>query len=281
MNKKQIVVVLAIVAVCGYLYHLDPKALTKPKETRTNAGVAEGNRPAASNVTVATVSAAGKTAIGAALTNKINDLENQLKSASGDQKLALQKQLAQQWDDDNQPAPSAFYYMEAAKQDNAFADWLNAGNHFNDAYKFTQDTAARQTFAANAAESFQNALKLNPKSLDAKTGLGVAFVNGAGAPMQGIGLLLEVVKEDPKNIAAQMSLGQFAITSGQFEKAIDRFKTIIAIKPGFEGYFYLAECYKQIGKKAEAIAAYQKCKEMMPDPTFGKRIDDYINELKH
>lgn len=280
MNKKQIVVVAAVVIVCGYLYHLDPKALTKPKETRTNAGVAEGNRPQ-SSVTVATVSAAGKIAIGAALTNKINDLENQLKNASGDQQLALQKQLAAQWYDDNQPAPSAFYYMEAAKQDNAFEDWLNAGIHFNEAYKLTQDTAARQTFATNASEAFQSALKLKPASLDAKTGLGVAYVNGAGAPMQGIRLLLEVVNQDPKNINAQMSLGQFAMTSGQFEKAIDRFKTIVAIQPGFEAYFYLAESYKEIGKKAEAIAAYQKCKESMPDPTFGKRIDDYINELKH
>jgi hypothetical protein len=26
--------------------------------------------------------------------------------------------------------------------------------------------------------------------------------------------------------------------------------------------------------KKEAIDAYQKCKEMMPDPVFGQRIDD-------
>src|ERR1700761_1051482 len=139
MNKKQIVVVGAVAVICGYLYLLPPKGLVKPKETRTNAGVAEGNRPASSSVSIATVSAAGKTAIGAALTNKINDLENQLKNATGDQKLALQKQLATQWDDDNQPAPSAFYYMEVAKQDNVLADWLNAGNHFNEAFKLTQD----------------------------------------------------------------------------------------------------------------------------------------------
>lgn len=281
MNKKQIVVVGAVAVICGYLYLQPVKGLVKPKETRTNAGVAEGNRPA-SNVTVATVSAAGKTAIGAALTNRINDLENQLKNASSDaQKLPLQKQLADQWYADNQPAPAAFYYMEAGKQENMFDDWLNAGNRFNEAYKLTQDTAARQTYAANAAESFKNAMKLKAESLDAKTGLGVALVNGAGAPMEGIRLLMEVVKQDPKNLNAQMSLGQFAMTSGQFEKAIDRFKTILAIQPSFEAYFYLAESYKEVGKKAEAIAAYQKCKELIPDPAFGKKIDDYINELKH
>jgi len=33
--------------------------------------------------------------------------------------------------------------------------------------------------------------------------------------------------------------------------------------------------------KKEAIDAYQKCKEMMPDPVFGQRIDEYIKELKN
>src|ERR1700743_91585 len=116
MNKKQIVVVGAVAVICGYLYLQPVKGLVKPKETRTNGGVAQGDKPSASNVTVTTVSAAGKTAIGAALTNRINDLENQLKNASSDaQRLPLQKQLADQWYADNQPAPAAFYYMEAGK----------------------------------------------------------------------------------------------------------------------------------------------------------------------
>ena len=67
----------------------------------------------------------------------------------------------------------------------------------------------------------------------------------------------------------------------QVEKAVDRFKTIIAQKPGIEPYFYLAESYKQLGMKQEAIAAYEKCKTMMPDPTFDQKIDGYIKELKN
>jgi uncharacterized protein HemY len=98
--------------------------------------------------------------------------------------------------------------------------------------------------------------------------------------MKGIGLLLEVVKQDPNNLKANLNLGMFSMKSGQFEKAVERFKTVIAQKPEVEPYFYLAESYKQLGMRKEAIAAYQKCKEMMPDPTFGQRIDEYIKELK-
>jgi tetratricopeptide (TPR) repeat protein len=280
MNVKQIVVVVAIVGICAYLYHLNPKGLVKPKETRTNAGVAS-DKPAAANVNVATVSATAKVAVGAALSGKMNDLENQLKAASGDKKLALQKQLATSWDDVNQPAPAAFYYQAVARAEDKAQDWLNAGDRFNNAFKSSQDTTLQPVFISNAVEAFQNALKLSPESLEAKTGLGVAYVNGGAMPMQGIALLLEVVKKDPKNLDANLNLGMFSMKSGQYEKAIDRFKTVIAVKPGFEPYYYLAQAYTQIGKKTEAIAAYQKCKELMPDQVFGQRIDQYIKELKN
>ncbi|HEY0245690.1 MAG TPA: tetratricopeptide repeat protein [Mucilaginibacter sp.] len=280
MNKKQIVIIIATVAITGYLYSLPVKGLVKPKATRTNAGVANDQQPA-NTVTVATVSATAKTAIGAGLSAKITDLEGQLSKASESDKLAIEKQLATNWDDVNQPAPAAFYYLTVARKDNKFEDWLNAGNRFNDAYKLTQDTVAQPLYTANAVEAFQNATKLKPESLDAKTGLGIAYVNGGGAPMQGIALLLGVVKQDPNNRAANLNLGLFSMKSGQYEKAIDRFKTVIAQKPEFESYFYLAETYKQLGRKPEAIAAYQKCKEMMPDPVFGQRIDEYIKELKN
>lgn len=282
MSKKQIVVVIAVLAITGYLYSLDPKGLVKPKAT-TNNGMANADRPAAANITVATVSITAKAAIGTALSASVTDLENKLKGASGSDKLAIEKQLAKMWDDDNQPAPAAFYCQDIAKADNKFDDWLNTGSHFNEAYKQTQDTAAQAFYVSNAADAFQNALKQNAESLDAKMGLGIAYVNGAGMPMQGIKLLLEVVKQDPKNISANMNLGLFSIKSGQYDKAVDRFKLIIEAegsKVNFEPYYYMAEAYTQLGKKPEAIAAYEKCKQLMPDPTFGQRIDEYIKELK-
>ena len=103
--------------------------------------------------------------------------------------------------------------------------------------------------------------------------------------MQGIMMLLDVVKKDPGNYKANLSLGQFAIQSRQFDKAVNRFKTAIANASKkdniVEPWFYLAESYRQLGMKKEAISAYQKCKEMMPDPVFGQRIDEYIKELKN
>jgi cytochrome c-type biogenesis protein CcmH/NrfG len=282
MRKKQIVVAVAVIAVMGYLYSLPVKGFkAEGSGTRGQATAASAPAPKANaNINEASVSASAKPAIEASMAQQISGLEAKLKSASEADKLTLQRQIAKVWDSVTQPAPAAFYYFDAAHTSNDIADWLNAGNRFNEAYKRTQDTAAQGTFITNAVEAFSNATKLQPNNLEAKTGLGVAYVNGGAMPMQGITLLLDVVKQDPKNHDALLNLGMFAMKSGQFEKAVSRFKTLIAQKEEVEPYFYLAESLTQLGKKEEAIAAYEKCKDLMGDPVAGQRIDEYIKELK-
>lgn len=284
MRTKQIVVSVVVLAIMGYLLCLHPVGLVKPKESRTNnAAKVTGARSVNANVDVNYVSAPAKTAIGGAIAAEITALENSLKNAgSNADKIRFETELAQKWDDVNQPAPAAFYYQAIAREQNGYQDWINAGDRFNDAFKVTQDTLAQPVFVLNSVEAFKNALKLKPESLDAQTGLGIADVNGgAASPMEGIGLLLGVVAKDPHNRKALLNLGTFAMKSGQYQKAVDRFKTLIADKEELEPYFYLAESYKQLGMKNEAIAAYQKCKSMMPDPTFTQRIDEYIKEIKN
>lgn len=291
MKWKQVTVILIVFAISGYLYSLPVKGLIKPKVAKATSGVVSGSRPSITSVTVEDVSGPAKTAIGAALAATINDLESQLKSATDEAaKLSLQKRLAKQWDDDNQPAPSAFYYQVVAQKENTFDNWMNAGNHFNDAYKNATDTAVQPAFVENAIDAYKNAVKLKPDNLDAKTGLGIAYVNqtslgisdpNGGSPMQGILLLLDVVKHDPNNRNANLNLGLFAMKSGQFEKAVARFKNMIAQKDEVEPNFYLAESYKQLGMKKEAIAAYQKCKTMVAEPVVRQKIDQYIKELQN
>jgi tetratricopeptide (TPR) repeat protein len=289
MNKKQITVIVAVVAVIGYLYWLPiSKGSTESAVKKGTGSVARAEKPAAS-ITVGTASASAKPLVGDSLSARISGLEEQLKNASADaDKLSLQKSLATIWDSANQPAPAAFYYQDIAKAENTATSWIAAGNHFNDAFKQAQDTTAQPVYDANAVEAFQKATTLAPNNLNAQAGLGIAYVNGGGPPMQGIGLLLGVVAKDPNNRNAVLNLGLFAMKSGQFDKAVDRFKSLIVIeqknktlRTDVEPYFYLAESYKQLGMKKDAIDAYEKCKEVMPDPTFDQKIDEYIKELKN
>ncbi|GAB3931050.1 tetratricopeptide repeat protein [Mucilaginibacter myungsuensis] len=285
MKKTQIALIAVIAVIVGYLFLQPVKGLVKPKEEKSN-GMVAGAKPAeaAANVSVEMISAAAKTAIGADLSAKIVDLEGQLKAATGTEKTKLQQELAKQWDDVAQPAPAAFYYMALAREGNRFDNWLKAGTRFNEAYRATQDSSIQGAMVLNAVEALQAATKLQPSNLDAKAGLGVAYVNGGSAnPMDGISLLLGVVKEDPNNRVANFNLGMFSLKSGQFDKALPRFNKVIEQDPSaLEPYFYLAEAHKQLGQKKEAIAAYEKCKELMRNrPDFVERIDGFIKELKN
>jgi len=94
MYKKQIVVIVIVVAIVGYLYSLPVKGLIKPKEAQGHINKAAPTTRPVANVTVDMVSSAAKIAIGPALSAQINDTENQLKKASDDAaKLSLQKNL--------------------------------------------------------------------------------------------------------------------------------------------------------------------------------------------
>jgi cytochrome c-type biogenesis protein CcmH/NrfG len=192
--------------------------------------------------------------------------------------LELQKQLAQQWDDVNQPAPSALYYEAVGEAENTYATWLKAGDLFTSAFQNTQDSLIQPALVNKARNAYDRALKLQPNSLDAKTGLGVSLVNGTN-PMEGIQLLLAVVKEEPEHLKANLNLGLFSMKSGQFDKAVERFKTVVKQNPNPEAYFYLASSYENLGAKTEAIAAYQKCKELAADVRLSEFVDKKIQEL--
>lgn len=282
MNKKQIAVCAVVFVTMGYLYLQPVKGLVKSKEASKPAATTavDASAKPQTQLTGASVSAAAKQSLDATQLKQIEAAEQQLNAATLAAKPSMQRNLAALWDAAVQPAPAAFYYQEIARQTNQFDDWVNTGNRFNEAAKRSQDANEQTALSAQATEAFENATKLKPTDLEAKTGLGVAMVNGGGMPMQGITLLLEVVKQDPKNHSALLNLGMFAMKSGQYDKAVGRFKTMIAIKEELEPYFYLAESYKQLGQKQEAIAAYEKCKQLIGDSAESSRIDEFIKELK-
>lgn len=282
LNKKQILVIGSVVLLMGFMLTLDIQGLVKSEESE--ASQAEVTKPASVDVNAISLEDVSKTSmegLSANLKSLIADLENQLKRASEDEKLELYKKLAQQWDDVNLTTPSSLYYELIAEKDPNFETWLKAGDKFTDAYQQSMDTLIQPVLVQKAINSYQKADKIKPNTLEVKTGLGIAYVNGTPNPMQGITLLLDVVKQDPKNIKANLNLGLFSMKSGQFDKAVERFKTVIEIAPSAEAWFYLASSYESMDRNADAIAAYLKTKEIAADPNMSQFVDRKINELSN
>jgi tetratricopeptide (TPR) repeat protein len=276
-SAKQIAVLVLIAVLVTALFSLNIKGLQKEEASKPTPAAKE---QAVVALSLEQVSESAKQTINASLAAEITTLETALKNADEPSKLALYKQLAQKWDDVNVAIPSAFYKELVAQTESSYENWVLAGDQLTTAYQTTQDSTSQPTLVQKAITAYQTALKLNPASLNAKTGLGTAYVSGTPNPMQGITLLLEVVKQDPKNIKANTNLGLFAMRSGQFDKAVTRFKTVIEQKPDPEAWFYLATSYENLGQNKDAILAFEKSKELAANPGLSNFVDQKIKALK-
>ena len=280
IRSKQIILISAVVLLVAFLFTRDIKGFIKTKEDTTAAPAAGPMQAEAAEINLDQVSTVGKNLVGSAVAKDISALENEFKTADGDKKLTLAASLAKKWDAVDQPVPSALYLEIVAQQEKTLNSWLAAGEKLMKAFDNSRDSTLLQPLLQKANASYSAAVALDSTNLDAKTGLGITIVNGMGMPMQGIAMLMDVVKKDPKNLKANMSLGVFAIKSGQFDKAIARFKDIIAIKPSPDAYFYLATSYESLGKNKEAIDAYLQSKKLAGNLTLSKFIDRKVAELQ-
>jgi len=281
IRSKQTIIVAAVILLAVFLFTRDIKGLVKPKQETAGAPAAGQLTSASSTINLTEVSTAAKNSINANLATEITTLENAYQSASENEKVNSARILAEKWDDVEQVIPSALYLEIIANKEHNLTNWLAAGGRLMKAFDNTQDSLLSPVLLQKANTAYTNAVALDSANLEAKTGLGITIVNGMGAPMSGIAMLLDVVKKDPKNMKASMSLGTFAIKSGQFDKAITRFNDIIAIKPSPDAYFYLATAYENLGKNKEAVDAYLNSKKLAANPTLSSFIDKKVVELKN
>ena len=282
MKTKQYIVIGSVVVLMGILLSLDIKGLVKEEDSSSaEAQATETKATAVAGFSREGVLAVAKQNVSPGLLSDIEKIEGALKNASANEELDLQEQLAKKWDDVNQPAASAFAYEAIAEKNPSYENWLLAGDRFTEGYQNFPDTTSVRGLTEKAIHAYNKALELNAESLDAQTGLGVAYVTGTNNPMQGIQMLLKVVEKDPKNLKANMSLGLFSMKSGQFNKAVERFKTVIETKKDPEAYFYLATSYENMGMKTAAVDAYEEAKRLAGDPGLSSFIDRKIKELNN
>ena len=238
-----------------------------------------------SEITFDQILSASKKNLSATQVQRINQLENSV--VRGDvnaQQIKAYYQLAAFWRDSARAfLPSAYYTAEAAKLENIEKNLTFAAHLFLDNLRGQSDVQLKSWMATRARELFEKILELNPGNDSAKVGLGSCYIFGGMGPnpMQGILMIREVAERDPHNMYAQMMLGIGGVMTGQFDKAIDRFKKVIDHQPGnLEAILNLAEAYEQKGDKGSAIQWYERSKQLIKNPEIQKELDARINSLR-
>ncbi|MBS1743020.1 MAG: tetratricopeptide repeat protein [Bacteroidetes bacterium] len=220
----------------------------------------------------------------------LDSLENSVKR--GDvhtQQLTTYSLIAKFWKDSARLfEPYAFWTSKAAKLDNSEKNLTFAGQLFLDNLRGEHDLPKLNWEKAEAISLFEKAIELNPDNDSLKVGLGSCYVFGAAAnggdpqeTMKGIQQLLSVVRKDSNNMKAQLVLGVGGFVSGQYDKAIDRFKKVIAREPSnVEANLFLADSYAATGNKEEAIKWYTISKGLFDNADYRNQIDERIKSLK-
>lgn len=110
----------------------------------------------------------------------------------------------------------------------------------------------------------------------------VALVQGQD-PMRGIMMLREIVEQEPNNAEAHWQLGLFSIQSGQYDKALERFKKVKDIDAtGFpDVWFYLGRTYATMDSIDQAIACLTKYKTLTQDTAILNGVDGFLKELEN
>jgi tetratricopeptide (TPR) repeat protein len=228
---------------------------------------------------------ASKQKLPAAQVERLSQLENAV--VRGDvkaQQISVFHQLAHFWRDTAKAfLPAAYYTAQAAKLENSEKNLTFAAHLFLDNLRNQSDPQIKLWMANNGKDLFQRVLELDDANDSAKVGMGSCYIFGniGPNPMEGILMIKEVADRDPNNLYAQMMLGLGGVMTGQFDKAIDRFKKVVDRQPdNLEAILNLAEAYEQKGDKASAIKWYQKSRSLIANPEIRKELDNRINSLR-
>ncbi|MFD2889793.1 tetratricopeptide repeat protein [Chitinophaga cymbidii] len=213
---------------------------------------------------------------------EITGLENTV--VRGDvksQQITAYMQLYTLWDSLNELPVAAYYLAEAAKLENSGKSLTFAANLFLDHLSHTQDAGVRMWEANNAMELLDKAIALQPNNDTLKIKLGSLLVSNTNEPMKGIAMLRDVAERNPDFLDAQLTLANFSITSGQFDKAIERMETVLKSRPDEpKALFLLAVAYQNKGEKDKAVDLLRQCRKLIKDPSLAAEIDEYIKSIQ-
>lgn len=125
-----------------------------------------------------------------------------------------------------------------------------------------------------------------PVSKDPQVNAIITKMNAAMAsgepPMAAILELRKLADEHPENVEAQYHMGVFGWQSGQYDKAIERFKKVLALDPkGYpDAYAFLGRAYASFDSTDKAIAAIETYKTLVTDTALLNGADDFLTDLR-
>lgn len=120
-------------------------------------------------------------------------------------------------------------------------------------------------------------------STDPKVSAILNELAAGGPPMQVIVKLRDLADAEPDNVEAQYHLGLFSWQTNQYDKAMERFRKVIALDPKGhpDAYAYLGQAYATLDSMDKALAALETYKTLVTDTALLNGADRFIADIKN
>lgn len=214
--------------------------------------------------------------------DSINLLESMVSKRKPDSlNIGYLLQIADIWKNNRKFAAASEYYRRVAVTDSTAIRWETAGDGLYEAFVLEEDSVITDYLLQKAIEAYQTSIDMDTTRFSPSVKLAEVLVDGTQNTMAGVTILLNVIKKEPDNIRAGLTLGRLSLVSGQFEKATQRLEHILTLEPeNTEALLYLAGVYEQTNQKQKAIQYYERCRDLSKNPETRQKIDLYLQKLK-
>jgi len=182
--------------------------------------------------------------------------------------------IAAFWANLNRHDIAALFKQKHASEQSNFKNWDTTGDAAVVAFRNSTDSLQQMYFLNEAIEAYANALLLE-EDITTQLKLAKLHTEVTGQTMQGVLLYREVVEKDPEHIQANFELGVLSIRSSQWEKALQRFNTVITANPDFiDAYILKAQSLVGLGRSQEAIEVLDDVRTKTDSPETLNVLDE-------
>jgi len=272
MRKTQVIITVLAVAICTLLAFAPKYVVENDAEANIASGTSEGDTEIVER---------SHSAIPEDVQQKLAILKNQLSTSDKEEIASLTlDSLVSIFKEVNAFDSAAYYAAVTAEKFPSAKSHIHAGDLYYEAYTYAVTEQRTSLFTNKLREQYTLAETFGELPEDVRVKLGMTYVSSEN-PMKGITMIREVLRENPDNTTAIFNLGLLSMQSGQFDKAVERFKKLKLLQPdNLQARFYLGVSYMENGEEQNAKKELLELKEKETDPNILKTVEDYLSRIQ-
>ena len=197
---------------------------------------------------------------------EIQLLEQEVSLAAPDTTVMIEalKAVSGKWYDFGFPSVAGYFAEEIANILDDDESWAIAGSTFAICMKNAQNEKVMEFCSAKAFNAFENAVSLAPANVTHQVNLALCYTEAPPVdnPMKGIQMLLGLDDKYPNTPLVLNNLASLAIKTGQYDRALERAKTVLDIEPeNKEANCLAAIAYQEMGEGEKAAIHKALCEK--------------------